>query len=79
MMLCLNIVMTTTMNGFIEKNSIMIKPYPIVRQNFTDIIESCLSIEWHVSTELGAKGIQKLFDNAKPTPINIKVKYIKQQ
>ena len=37
-----------------------------------------VEIEWHVSTELGAKGIQKLFDNAKPT-INIKVKYIKQQ
>ena len=38
-----------------------------------------VEIEWHVSTELGAKGIQKLFDNVKPTPINIKVKYIKQQ
>ena len=57
----------------------MIKLYLIGRQNFTVIIESCLSIEGHVSTELGAKGIQKLFDNAKPTPINIKVKYIKQQ
>ena len=38
-----------------------------------------VEIEWHVSTELGAKGIQKLFDNAEPTPINIKVKWIKQQ
>lgn len=57
----------------------MIKPYPIGRQDFKAIIESCLSIEWHVSTELGAKGIQKLFDNAEPTPINIKVKWIKQQ
>jgi len=28
---------------------------------------------------LGAKGIQKLFDNADPSPIDIKVKYIKQQ
>ena len=69
-------MMTTTMNGFIEKNSIMIKPYSIVRQNFTAIIESCLSIEWHVSTELGAKGIQKLFKTQDP-PIKIDVKYIK--
>ncbi|MBE6329259.1 MAG: hypothetical protein E7072_03955 [Bacteroidales bacterium] len=38
-----------------------------------------VEIEWHVSTELGAKGIQKLFENAEPTPINIKVKWIKQQ
>lgn len=38
-----------------------------------------VEIEWHVSTELGAKGIQKLFDNAEPLPINIKVKWIKQQ
>lgn len=73
MMLCLNIMMTTTMNGFIEKNSIMIKPYPIERHDFKAIIESGLSIEWHVSTELGAKGIQKLFKNK---GINIKVKWI---
>jgi hypothetical protein len=38
-----------------------------------------VKIEWHVSTELGSKGIQKLFKNAKPAPINIKVKWIKQQ
>ena len=44
-----------------------------------DAVDGKVEIEWHVSTELGAKGIQKLFDNAKPTPINIKVKYIKQQ
>ena len=42
-------------------------------------VDGKVEIEWHVSTELGAKGIQKLFDNVKPTPINIKVKYIKQQ
>ena len=42
-------------------------------------VDGKVEIEWHVSTELGAKGIQKLFDNAKPAPINIKVKYIKQQ
>jgi hypothetical protein len=30
-----------------------------------------VEIEWHVSTQLGAKGIQKLFENAEPTPINI--------
>lgn len=44
-----------------------------------DAVGGKVEIEWHVSTELGAKGIQKLFDNVKPTPINIKVKYIKQQ
>mgnify|MGYP003304414832 CR=1 FL=1 len=44
-----------------------------------DAVDGKVEIEWHVSTELGAKGIQKLFDNAKPAPINIKVKYIKQQ
>ena len=35
-----------------------------------------VEIEWHVSTQLGAKGIQKLF---KDEGINIKVKWIKQQ
>ena len=36
-----------------------------------------VEIEWHVSTELGAKGIQKLFKTQDP-PIKIDVKYIKQ-
>jgi hypothetical protein len=35
-----------------------------------------VEIEWHVSTELGAKGIQKLFNDK---GFNIKVKWIKQQ
>lgn len=35
-----------------------------------------VEIEWHVSTELGAKGIQKLFKTQNP-PIKIDVKYIK--
>jgi hypothetical protein len=35
-----------------------------------------VEIEWHVSTELGAKGIQKLFKTQDP-PIKIDVKYIK--
>jgi len=35
-----------------------------------------VEIEWHVSTQLGAKGIQKLF---RDEGINIKVKWIKQQ
>ena len=44
-----------------------------------DAVGGKVEIEWHVSTELGAKGIRKLFENAEPTPINIKVKWIKQQ
>ena len=35
-----------------------------------------VEIEWHVSTELGAKGIRKLFKTQDP-PIKIDVKYIK--
>lgn len=39
-------------------------------------VDGKVEIEWHVSTQLGAKGIQKLFNDK---GFNIKVKWIKQQ
>ena len=39
-------------------------------------VDGKVGIEWHVSTELGAKGIRKLFETQDP-PIKIDVKYIK--
>ncbi len=41
-----------------------------------DAVDGKVKIEWHVSTELGAKGIQKLFNDK---GFNIKVKWVKQQ
>ena len=41
-----------------------------------DAVGGKVEIEWHVSTELGAKGIRKLFKTQDP-PIKIDVKYIK--